>query len=225
MNILQNKDGISANQAERLYNLDYNGWISSCTRNSLLWGKCVGNNEHEHFFNYFGTPDTYKVIIINNDTGEIKITDIINKIDYNSKISIDYENMFVSNDISNASRNASAIISKIFPIIIPAIITIVVEVIILFCFQMERKNNVKTVIITNLISNLLLQILLILINNIPEITGIVSINCFFILEILILIIELSIYKMKFEEKSKKKIIVYTIIANLISGFLTMNNLL
>lgn len=213
---LQNKDGITIEQAESLYNLNYDGWVSSCIRNHLLWGKCIGNTTHEHFFNYFGTPKIYKVLIMNNDTGEIKVTDTIERIDFNSNITIDYETMVVKNNISGFSRN----FTKILPVLIPVIMTVIIEIIVLACFKMTNKRNTKIVLITNIISNLILQLLLIKIDKIPKITGSTEMNCFFIFEVFILLLESIIYYKTLEIDKSKKIILYAIIANLTSGFFT-----
>ena len=213
---LQNKDGITIEQAEALYNLNYDGWVSSCIRNHLLWGECIGNTTHEHFFNYFGTPKIYKVLIMNNDTGEIKVTDTIERIDFNSNITIDYETMVVKNNISGFSRN----FTKILPVLIPVIMTVIIEIIVLACFKMTNNRNTKTVVITNIISNIILQLLLIKIDKIPNITGTTEMNCFFIFEILIIIAESFIYYKTLENEKSRKTILYAIIANLTSGFFT-----
>lgn len=202
MTKLHKIDGITAKQAETLYNMDYDGWISSCMRNSLLWGKCAGNIEHEHFFNYFGTPDTYRVVIINNDTGETKITDVINRTDFQSNITIDIDTMGV------VTKASSSRIIKTFAIAL--ILTIVVEIIIALIMKIK---NIKTIFITNLITNIILQLSLIYIPIPYMIT-------FIIMEILVILSEYLIYKKYFSDITKNKIISYTLIANIISAFLT-----
>lgn len=200
--ILLNVDGITSKQAETIYNMDYDGWISSCMRNSLLWGKCAGNIEHEHFFNYFGTPDTYKVVIINNDTGETKITDVINRTDFQSNITIDIDTMRV------VTRASSSKIIK--TVAIALILTFAVEIIIALIMKIK---NIKIIFITNLITNIVLQLALIFIPLSYMIT-------FRIMEILVVIAEYLIYRKFFKDISKNKIITYTVIANIFSALLT-----
>ena len=204
-------------EAEKLYNIDYDGWISSCTRNSLLWGDCSGNSDFSHSFHYLGTPEIYKVYIYNKDTGEEKITDIIERIDYNSQISIDYETMEVINNISGFSRMSL----KILPIIIPMIVTICVELFILFCSGLISKNSSRIVLITNIVSNFILQIILISMDKIKGLTGTFEINCFVLLEVIIILAETYIYlKLLKDIDNKKKIIEYAILANFVSACLT-----
>ena len=200
--ILHNSDGITAKQAETLYNMDYDGWVSSCMRNSLLWGKCAGNIKHEHFYNYFGTPDTYKVVIINNDTGEIKITDVIHRTDFQSNITIDIDTMGV---VTKAS--ASNIIKTVA---ISLVLTIVAEIIIALIMKIK---NIKTIFITNLITNIILQLALIYIPLPYMIT-------FIFMEILVIVSEYLVYKKCFSDIAKNKIIRYALIANVISALLT-----
>ena len=213
---MQKKDGITPQQAETLYKLNYDGWISSCTRINWLWGKCIGNTAHKHYSSYFGTPDIYKVVIINNDTGEIKITDTIERIDYNSNITVDYETMNVKNNINDLTR----FLFQIIPFLVPVIITIVVEIFILLFFELVNKRNLKLVSITNLITNLALQFSLIKIDKIPDLNGEHLLIFFIVIEILILIVESLVYYKKLEADNKRKAILYAIVANLISGVFT-----
>ena len=198
---LQRIDGITAKQAEYLYNLDYDGWISSCTRNSMLWGDCAGNIKHEHYFNYFGTPKTYKVVILLNN-GETRVTDVIHRTDFQSEITIDVNTMEVV--------SKGKVLSNLKSIIIPLLLTIIVEIIIALIMKFK---NTKVIILTNAITNISLQFLLIY-------SPLSYILTFAILEILIFITEYLIYKKYFKDISKSKIISYTLLANLITVILT-----
>lgn len=202
LTILPKVDGITAKQAETLYNMDYDGWISSCTRNSLLWGKCAGNVAHINSFNYFGTPDTYKVVIINNDTGEIKITDVIHRTDFQSNITIDIDTMQV------VKHPSSSRIIKTFTVAL--ILTVFVEIIIALIMKIK---DIKIIFIANLITNIILQVALIYIPLPYLIT-------FIIMEILVILSEYLIYKKHFSDIAKSKVIYYTVIANIISSLLT-----
>ena len=209
---------LSSEDLIKLAKVNDNGWVSESTRwgKFLLMSDIMGNSKYENYFKYFGTPETYKVVIINNDSGETKISNVINRVDFNSKITIDYDTMVVKNNISGFSRN----FTKVLPILIPVIMTVIIEIIVLACFKMTNKRNTKTVVITNIISNIILQLLLIKINKTPNITGTTEMNCFFIFEILIIIAESFIYYKTLENEKSRKTILYAIIANLISGFFT-----
>ena len=166
---------ITIDQAKQLYNIDYNGWISANTRNSVLWGTCNGNNEHEHYFNYFGVPDRYKIIIINNDTGDIKVSDEIIRKDFSSKVMIDYSSMSIN---SKSSLNIKSIVLAL-------LITIAIELII--ALLMKFRKYIKVIIMTNTTTNILLQLLLNIISG-NYLTKLV------LFEILVIIAEYLIYK-------------------------------
>ena len=85
------------NQIKTLYNINYDGWISEGTRwdFGMLFADCSGNNKFENHFGYFGTPKTYKILIINNDTGETKVSNVVNRKYFTSYVTIDYNTMKV----------------------------------------------------------------------------------------------------------------------------------
>ena len=191
---------ITIKQLKTLHNINYNGWISESTRWGayLLFADCSGNSKHEHNFSYFGTPDTYKVVIINNVTGETKITDVIHREDFSSNVTIDVNTM---NTVSKAN---------IVNIIMALVLTIVAEIIIALVM---KTKNIKIICIVNLITNTILQLALMLIPISYMIT-------FAIMEILIIIAEYLIYNKFFKDIPKNKIIAYTLIANVFSALLT-----
>lgn len=198
-----NGEGLTQEEIETLYKINYDGWISEGTRwNSyLLFADCNGNSKYEHYFNYFGTPETYKVVIVFND-GETRVTDVIHRTDFQSEITIDVNTMEV---VSKGN-----VLSNLKSIIIPLLLTIIVEIII--ALVMKFKNT-KVIILTNAITNILLQFLLIY-------SPLSYILTFAILELLIFITEYLIYKKYFKDISKSKIISYTLLANLITVILT-----
>ena len=189
---------ITISQLEILHEINYDGWISESTRweEYLLFADCSGNSEHKHNFGYFGTPDTYKVVIIDNDTGIIKITDIIHRDDFASKITI---------DVNEMKFQQSSSVKLIIKNIIEAELIIEVMIALIMNFK-----HLKVIIFVNLCTNFMLQILLIVSPNSYYIS-------FGILELLVIIIEYLIYKKYIKEESNKKILAYTIIANLMSG--------
>ena len=199
---------ITIKQLETLHNINYDGWISESTRwgSYLLFADCSGNSEHEHNFSYFGTPDTYKVIIINNITGETKLTDVIHREDFSSNVTIDVNTMTVVSKVNN-----NILFSNIKSIAIALILTIAVEIIIGLIMQIK---NIKIIFIVNLITNIILQLSL-MVMPIPYMTT------FLIMEILIFIVEYLIYSKFLNDISKNKIIKYTLIANIITALLTL----
>lgn len=179
--------------------MNFNNWKSACTRTRMLWGKCIGNAEYEHFFNYFGTPNKYRLVIINNDTGETKISNVINRKNFTSYVTIDYNTMEVSQN------------SSIISILIALFTTILVEITVAFIMKMK---NTKIIIATNLVSNIILQLVLILLPVVPYLLK------FIFMEILVVLFEFLIYKKYIKNQPQNKILLYTLIANILTAFFT-----
>ncbi len=199
-----NGEGLSEEEIKALYDINYDGWISESTRWNayMLFPDCAGGSRYWHMFSYFGTPDRYKVLIINQDTGERKITDEIIRTDFDSEVTIDYRTMHAA----PVSR------SKILRILIALVVTVVVEV--LIALLMKLKKYLPLIIITNLISNLLLQSLMIFV---PLGNYFVR---FFILEVLVVVMEFLVYKKFMKGQSTQHILRYTIAANVVTAALT-----
>lgn len=198
---------ITIEQLKTLHNINYDGWISESTRwrSYLLMSDCSGNPSHSHRFSYFGTPETYKVVIINNVTGETRITDVIHREDFSSHITIDVNTMNVISKSNNADQ-----IFNIKIISIALIVTIIIEIIIALIMKIK---NIKIIFIVNLITNIILQLVLMYM-PVPYI------STFTIMEILIVIVEYLMYRKFLKDVSKNKIIIYTLIANIASALLT-----
>ena len=196
--------GLTDDEIQQLYKLNYDGWISASTRaGRILFSDCKGNAKHENGFGYFGTPDVYKIVIINKDTGEVKISKKIVRKEFNSEVTVDYNNMEVVETNIN-------IVKMIIVIGLALILTIVVELLIALLF---KTKNYTTIAITNLISNVLLQMLLLVFisNYIPA---------FIIGEVLVIGAELLVYLLRFKNISKAKTTIYTLVANLATILLT-----
>lgn len=196
--------GLTEDQTKTLYDINYDGWISASTRwhKYLLNSDCKGNSKFENIFSYFGTPETYKILIINNDTGEIKVSDVVNRKEFNSYVTIDYNTMKV--------RQQSIPFNGINTLIV-LLITILVEVFIALIMKMK---NIKTIIITNFITNIILQLVLIFV---PLGSYILK---FVIMEILVILFEFLIYKKFMKDQPQNKILIYTLIANILTGSIT-----
>ena len=141
------------------------------------------------------------IIIINNDTGKIKVSDEIIKKDFSSKVTLDYNNMIFEPDSSLNLKNIFLIL----------LITIIVEVVI--ALLMKYRKHVKVIMITNIVTNILLQLLL----------NVISGNYFIkliLFEILVVFDEYLIYKKFMKSESTSKILIYTLIANMITASLT-----
>lgn len=206
-----NGDGLTKEDIKKLYDLNYDGWISESTRWSkyLLFADCAGNSKYENNFGYFGTPNKYKIVIINNDTEDIKISNEITRKDFNSTVTIDYNTMEVDYSKTEITKNKDTA-KTIYNIIIAIIVTVIIELLVAFILKVK---NYGLIIATNIITNLGLQLLLIILTN--------NFICALILgEIIVFICELLVYLTGFKNTTKNKIILYTLLANAITLVLT-----
>ena len=193
---------ITIEQLEILHSINYDGWISESTRWNpyLLMAECRGNVRHTHYFRYFGIPDTYKVVIINNYTGEIKITDVIHRDEFNSNVVIDVNSMDV---VSKADTNNSILY---FSIVLLS--TIFIELIVALVMKVK---NIKTIVLVNLVTNIVLQLVLYI--------SVAYLPTLVVMEIIIFNVEYFIYSKLFVNVSKDKIKKYIILAILINALL------
>lgn len=197
-------NGLTDDEIQELYKLTYDGWISASTRKGLImFSNCKGNAEHHHNFGYFGTPEVYKIVIINKDTGEIKISKKIVRKEFNSEVEVDYNNMSV------VETNINIVKTLIIAAIV-LVLTIVVELGIALLF---KTKNYITIAITNLISNVLLQALLLIFTSNYTLVFIIG-------EVLVIGTELLVYLLRFKNISKSKTVIYTLTANLATIILT-----
>ena len=199
------KTGLTDEEEQQLYKLNYDGWISVSTRaGKIIFSDCKGNAEHTNYFGYFGTPEVYKIVIINKDTGEIKISKKIVRKEFNSKVTVDY------NDMSVVETNIN-VVKMLIRLSLALILTLVIELVIALLF---KTGNYTTIAITNLISNVSLQALLLVFmsNYVPV---------FIIGEVLVVGSELLVYLLRFKNISKAKTTVYTLTANLATILITL----
>ena len=196
--------GLTDDEIQELYKLNYDGWISASTRaGRILFSDCKGNAEYHNQFGYFGTPEVYKIVIINKDTGEIKISKKIVRKEFNSEVTVDYNNMKVVETNIN-------IVKTLIVAAIALILTILIELGIALLF---KTKNYTTIAITNLISNVSLQALLIIFTNNYLLVFIIG-------EILVIGAELLVYLLRFKNISKAKTTIYTLVANIATILVT-----
>lgn len=198
-----NGSGLTHEEIEILHSLNYDGWISEGTRwNSyLLFAECAGNELNKHTFSYFGTPETYRVFVWNKNTGEMKLSNILNRTDFTSIISMDIDEMTI--------QRTSSIKLIIYTILKAELLTLIIEIVVALIMKFK---HFKIIILVNLCTNFILQILLMIL-PIPYYIA------FGILELLVIFAEYMIYKKFIKDESNKKIIAYTIIGNLMSGII------
>ena len=208
-----NGDGLTEKEIELLHSINYDGWISEGTRWSsyLLFADCEGNSKFEHYFSYFGTPEIYKVIIINNENGEIKVSDVIKRTEFESSITLDVNSM----SLKQEGKEQRAISKTTKNYFIPLIITIAVELVVSLAFIKIQKRNLLVIFITNVITNLLLQFA---IRNWYEVIN--YIKLLLIGEIIVILLETLIYTKLIKDDRKSNVILYSIISNIATALMT-----
>lgn len=215
---------------EPIYKYREDEWMATAMRDSLLWGSIIGNTEYTHTFNYFGTPDEFKVIVQMPD-GTIKVSDTIKRTDFNARYTIDVSDMKIINNISFIERLFDAV-GKMLPYIIIVVITVVVELAISSGFLKHKEENIKQnrkiIITTNILTNLAFQLITVslpdLLDDIDFISGFSYFNyyilTFIILEIIIFFGEYNTYKNHLKVENSETILKYTVFANIITAALT-----
>ena len=177
------------------YHEDY--MYATCLRNFLLHGNIEGNKKHTHYFTYFGVPNKFKVIIQMPD-GTIKVSELLEKKAFDYNVTLDV------NDMKIVSENKDVNIINYVKMLL---ITVIIELIIALLFKTKKYY---IIIITNIITNTLLQFAMFK-NS--------SILLFVMFELIIFISEFFIY-LRYIEYDRKKLLLYTIIANIITMLLT-----
>lgn len=185
-----------------IYNYNKNGWVAKSIRDGLLWKSNNGNNWS---FSYFGTPSTFKVILVDKNKN-IKVSKTIYRNDMNLSIIIDAKTMKVY------YKNSFDYIKNIIYILLT---TIIIELIISLFFIKKNIHNIFIIIITNIVTNLLLNIILYYL-NISSLYFII----FILLELLVILFEAKIYLKYIKDTKNKNIIIYVIIANTLTALLT-----
>ena len=190
-------DHYSDYKVEPIYKYHEDYMYATCLRNFLLHGEIKGNKTKTHTFTYFGVPNKFKVIIQMPD-GSIRVSELIEKNAFDYDVTIDVNDMKVVNENNDID---------IFNYIKILLITVIIEFLIALLFKTKKYY---VIIITNIITNTLLQFVMFKNSNIL---------LFLMFEIIIFISELFIY-LRYIEIDKKKLLLYTIIANIITMLLT-----
>ena len=190
-------DYYSKYKDEPIYKYHEKYWYATTLRNFLLHGSIEGNENRSHTFTYFGVPNKFKVIVQMPD-GSIRVSRLLEKNAFDYDVTIDVNDMKVVNENNDID---------IFNYIKILLITVIIEFLIALLFKTKKYY---VIIITNIITNTLLQFVMFKNSNIL---------LFLMFEIIIFISELFIY-LRFIDINKKKLLLYTLLANLITMLLT-----
>ena len=190
-------DHYSNYKNEPIYKYHDDYMYATCLRNFLLHGEIEGNKEHTHYFGYFGVPNKFKVIIQMPD-GTIKVSELLEKKAFDYNVTID------ANEMKVVSENKDI---NIFNYIKILLITVIIELLLALLFKTKKYY---VIIITNIITNTLLQFAMFKYS---------SILLFVMFELIIFVSEYFIY-LRYIDINKKKLLLYTALANVITMLLT-----
>jgi len=197
----------------REYNED--GWRPALVTGTKapLFGKLTGVREGDtmvHKFSYVGTPERFKVILVEK-SGKVTVSEDIKRKAFESTVYYDY----AKNKIWEASASLSYI--KQFTMTFTA--TLIVEGIMLILFRFSLRKNWKPFIMVNLFTQILLT--LIVFSAMYFAGSMAAFLLYIPFEIGILLIETKLYKKYLKEHSIRRRILYAITANMISFLLGM----
>ena len=173
--------------------------------------KCRGNTSNGYF-----VPESadhiYRFLIYWDDTDEYKITDTFTLGQSNLRFSVDLSKDGETIPIKDITTRYS--ITRHIPrTLILMAFTAVTEWIIALLFGFEKKKEQRTVIVTNLVSNFIANVICLV--SFP-----IYIYAFVFIETGVIIVENAIYKKNFDkERSRNRILAYTITANLVTAVL------
>ncbi|XMB85816.1 hypothetical protein RJG79_10455 [Mycoplasmatota bacterium WC44] len=191
-------------------------------------GNILGEKQSDgSYYNYFSyrVPNTFKIIILR-ENKDIIITEIISRELFNSKITIDLSGStnYTVIDSENNVYKLNEVIKEDIPIqktitglIVRLVLTILVEFLIAYyIFKFRSMKTLKVIVLVNLFTQLALNMALFK-----------SVHIFYILilfifiEPIIFLVEGAIYSIFIKGISKKILWLYALLANLVTGILTI----
>lgn len=169
-----------------------------------------------HSFSYLGVPSEFKIVILTVDN-KLIVSDKVERKLFNSKMEFDLTKENVGQDILESAGE----VKEIFPIsyiikntLIRIVICLFIEILIAFIFRFRKLSSYKLIFKINILTQILLNLG---IQGTSLFYGsLASISIYIILEIFILIFECKYYINNISEHSKKRRLIYAILANIIS---------
>lgn len=178
---------------------------------------------NEYVWGYY-PPDTFKVVLYEPETGKYLSSDVLKRDAFDSYFtavigegafsSVGYDGEKSSNDRIQAYRMKQGF-SRFGAPLVRIALTAVIELLIAFCFGFKGKRRVYLILGANVLTQAILNLTLINFWENDEFT--VTLIC----EIVVFVIEWLIYRWLFyrgeeKEQKKKRIFVYTLIANAVT---------
>lgn len=204
-------EGLDENMIKILEEYNEEGWRPALVTGTKvpLFGKLTGQREGDnmvHNFSYLGTPDRFKVIIVEKSGNVVISKDIIERRAFESTVYFDYA--------TKRLWETSAIPAYIKQFTMTFTATLIVEGLILILFSFSLKRNWKPFIVVNLITQILLT--LIVFSTMYFAGSMAAFLIYIPFEIVILVIESKLYRKYLHEHSPRRRISYAIVANILS---------
>ena len=176
------------------------------------------NGEEEISFTYY-CPSVYKIVIYQNNEFLIA-TDALEMYAYSTYYEIDFSSGTIVSKDNIKVTNTYDYFKEISNLVIRVILTLAIEIGIFYLFRLYTKRNFYVVLIVNLLTQIFLNVTV----NVTLYTSgsLSAMLLLFSLEFIILLIELIAYQMLLKDKKRWVIIIYSLVANILSfgcGFL------
>lgn len=181
------------------------------------------HDESKISFTYY-CPDIYKIVIYQNDELYMA-TEALEMYAYATYYEIDFSTGTINSPKDIKVTNTYDYLGETLGLLFRIVATLAIEIGVFYLFRLYTKRNLNVVLIINLITQIFLNVA---INVINYTSGIISaILLLFLLELIILIVEFIAYQILLKDKNRFLIILYPIIANLLSfglGFVILTYL-
>ncbi len=217
-----------------IYKYDTDGWKAIHMRTWLLNGKLTGEPletdkngkliSMKHSFGYVGVPKEFKIIVQKSD-GSLQVSDVIHNNHFNAVVHYDMKQNKVLSVSGNILKKGIEFNGRFFnDYFIRVTITILIEILIAIPFFYKRLRRIPVIAVINFLTQTLLTVGMLfdypILHSFPFNTGYFVV--LLIGEIFVFIAEYLLYLKFFGKVNKRKIVMYTVIANLasfIAGFM------
>lgn len=167
----------------------------------------VGKTDTGIEYSYFATPDIYKIGITYE--GEYKETRVIERTRMHQTIVIDWNTMEIISDNNTTIFQLDYLYTIASKVLICVLFTVLIELVL--ALMMGFRKYWKVILITNIFTQLLY-------NYMATIGEIPFMTLYIILELIILAVETYVYLEAMKDLPKGKVVIYTILANIITGY-------
>ena len=181
------------------------------------------NGDTEISFTYY-CPSVYKIVIYQNDV-LYKVTEALEMYAYTTYYEIDFSSGTIDTPGDVKVTNTYNYLKESLGLLFRIVVTLLIEILVFYLFRLYTKRNFNVVLIINLITQIFLNVAVNITNYTSGSLG--AIFLLFTLEFIILIIEFIAYQFLLKDKNRLLIIIYPLIANLLSfglGFVLLSYL-